>query len=513
MSDDLDNVSNRLHDEESQDNNSTIETASFMDGDENYAQSYTVGSRKRKRLNAQQSLIDQQHVLWADSLLDYFVLADSGIPSFQRHQMPYPPDNFPVDKSVDDQSHTALHWSAAMGDVELVKYFLQKGANTRARNHRGETPLIRAAIFTNSFERQTMQRMVNMLSDAIHDHDEHGANILHHIVMCSGSSAKRRCARLYLDVVLNKLAEVSTPNQLAKTINEQDSQGDTPLHIAARYNAKKCVRALLGRGARGDIPNLHSETADQVIQSNHSVNHDFVSSSPVLAQNEILEGREMAKAARGMGSGMTSHYHTDSARSFGQSFDAMVQEKGMQMSLALDNELREKDDSLIESQRLIEKVEQERLTARQQIFYYAAQAGAENENQMRALQEEEAQLKAEGLSFAEQLQHRELHRLVRAEEQLVPLDQNVNAVTDIEFEGKLQACLELAAAQKKRRKLTNMLIDAQAAAGMTKQGQNLKILIASMIGVSVDQVVSVVPEVLEELEHDKLDLSTAMLPI
>ena len=78
-----------------------------MDGDDGYG--YTPGSRKRKR-QGHQDVLDQQHTMYADALLDYFILSSSEQPSLQVNQAPFPPSGFEVDRPIDDQGHTALHW-------------------------------------------------------------------------------------------------------------------------------------------------------------------------------------------------------------------------------------------------------------------------------------------------------------------------------------------------------------------------------------------------------------------
>ena len=507
ISEEYDNISTQLHDDDSQDNNSTIDSASFIDAEDGYG--YASGSRKRKRAS-HHDLLDQQHTIYADALLDYFILSSSEEPTLRKTPAPYPPENFQVDKPIDDQGHTALHWGSAMGDIQVVRHFLGLSAYPGVRNSRGETPLIRAVLFTNNYEKDSMFELVKLLLGTIKDCDDHEANVLHHIVMTTNSHAKQKCARYYLDVILNKLAEVCSPHDLARVLNHQDINGDTPLHIASRHNAKKCVRALQGRSARGDIINNRRETADQIWQSVRRIHQDFVSSSPVLPHADLPNGREVLKVAKTP----ASHYHTDSARSFSQSFEPLVQEKTVQISLALDSELQEKDEALVESQRLLEKVENERHGVKQSLFPLYALTGMENDEQLRELEEEEQRLKAEGMAFSEQIQHKELHQLVRTHEKSVPAEAhghmtNGDKLDDREAEQRLTAGLELASEQDKRRKLTTAVVEAQGLAGMGGTGEALKRLVSSMVELPIDQIPVLIPELLEELEQAKMDVAGA----
>ena len=508
MSEDYDNISNQLHDDDSIDN-STIASASFMDDDDNYgARQHPYGappSRKRKR--GQESVRDQEHRFYADQLLDYFMLSASDTP--YGVTPPRMPDQFQINRSIDDQRHTALHWGASMGDIDIVQIFLNRGADPIARNQRGETPLIRAVLFTNNYEKDTMMSLVHQLSLSMDKTDNHGATILHHIAMTTNSQAKKKCARYYLDVVLNKAHESLTAQDFVSFVNHQDSNGDTALHIAARYNAKKCIRALQGRGVRGDIYNNSDETADQILQKTRSVHNDFISSSPPPIAN-VANGLEIVKTTKP--NGMT-HYHSQSARSFSQSFSSVTQDKGLQMALAYESEVRDKDDDLTESQRVQMQIENERHQLRQAYLRSLAEdSEGFNEEEDQVNREEENRLTIESKSLSEQIQHRDLHNAVRSEEHSLPASAHVKSngivldETGLEEQGL--AAYALATEQSKRRKLTNAIVTAQGAAGMSQHGEKLKQLVSRTCGVPAEEVPELAPELLDELQQSKMEVGS-----
>ena len=507
MSEDFDNISAQLHDDDSLDN-STIASASYMEEDDRYGGHQYPPSRKRKR--GQENGHDQQHMIYADALLDYFMLSASDAP-VMHISPPEPPGNFEVDRPIDDQKHTALHWGAAMGDLDVVRYFVERGANSMALNKSGETPLIRAVLFTNNYEKDSMGKLVNILSTTIRACDKHKASILHHIVMSTNSLTKKKCARYYLDVVLNKIAEVSTPQDFRSLIDHQDVNGDTALHIAARHNAKKCVRALQGRGARGNIPNRNGETADRILQSSRSVRNDYISSSP-QADFVAPNGHEIVRAPKPE---PATRYHSQSAQSFSQTFGSMAQDKGLELTLALESEAREKEEDLTEGQRLQLQIENERQQVRRATYkHFTDGTDRYDEDEEQRLREEEERLRAESASLSEQLQHKELHHAVRSEEQSLPPSAHRKSHGGLSDEKELEeqrnVALELADEQRKRRKLTTAVVAAQGAAGMSQHGEKLKRLVSATCGVPVDEVPSLTPDLLEELQESKMEIGSEM---
>ncbi|TKA79943.1 hypothetical protein B0A49_01273 [Cryomyces minteri] len=270
VSEDLfETVSAHLNGSETPDN-ATVASESLLDDYDDTthtSRNLLTGSRKRKREHRTQqidalTLADQQHQLWADELLDYFMLLDSADP---YGMPPDPPPTVNLDRPIDDKGHTALHWAAAMGDISVVKSLLQRGARIDALSKNGETPLMRAVMFTNNFDKQTMPKLVGLLLPTVAHTEWFGSTVFHHVSATTQSKSKYACARYYLESILNKLSETYAPADVEKILNVQDRNGDTAIMLAARNGARKCVRSLLGRNAATDICNDLGDTADEII--------------------------------------------------------------------------------------------------------------------------------------------------------------------------------------------------------------------------------------------------------
>ena len=516
MSDDpYDNISTQLNDDESVENSSMV-SGSFMDEDDVHRNNHAGGSRKRKRA-PEIAVAEQHHQLYGDTLLDYFVLASDDAPpgGLEAPLPPLPPPGYPPNRAIDDQHHTALHWASAMGDIPVVRIFLERNADIGARNIRGETPLIRAVIFTNNYEKGTMGQLVDLLKDSICIQDNFSGTILHHVAATTQSHSRKKIARYYFDVLLSKLSQLLPPQEFSGFLNGRDLKGDTALHIVARNNARKCVRTLLGRGAVGDLLNNDHETADQLIHLARNGRHeDYVlaSSSPPHGELALTNGFTSARPTEHTLMAQTSpNYTTAAARSFSSSFGPLVSGKGLQIALALDSEVQDKDIDLAEAARLLQNAEQERSLVRQKTFALMTHMDVgEDEHKLQDLTREYEELKAVAESYLEQSQHRGLHGEVRAEEQKLPaeahrLQSNGVLASDESLREKLPIALELAAAQERRKKLVATVVQAQATAGMSENGESCKDLIATLTGVSKEQVVGLVPELLEELEMARMD--------
>lgn len=263
VQEEYDNGDIAMNDDDTPDN-LTVASASFMAEDDRYDHShFSTGHRKRKREEMIQDMTEQQHAVYGDELLDYFLLSRNEQPAVR----PDPPTNFQPDWPIDTERHTALHWASAMGDVDVIKQLKRFGANLASQNIRGETPFMRAVNFTNCYDKQTFPSVMKEIISTIDARDATGCTVIHHAaVMKSGRVVSHSCSRYYLDNILNKLQETHEPGFVQQLIDAQDNEGNTAIHLAAQRNARKCIRALLGRGASTDIPNHEGIRAEDLIK-------------------------------------------------------------------------------------------------------------------------------------------------------------------------------------------------------------------------------------------------------
>ena len=521
--DHYDGISAQLNDDESMDR-SEIGSESFM-GEEEMLYGQQSGPRKRNKRGPDPSLHDQQHTLYADTLLDYFMLAEN-----DRHyplNPPQPPEGFVVNRPIDDQGHTALHWGAAMGDLNTIRMFINRGARIDVPNVRGETPLIRAVLFTNNYEKGSMPELVDILRDTIMQQDRFGATALHHIAMTTKSSSRKKSARYYFTILFTKLRALLGPQDFMRFLEHCDDNGDTAVHLLARENARRCVRIFLAHDVNVHIPNNKNETASEILhRSHHYRNGDFgmASSSPIPPTSAagLVNGLDgVVHLSQGTSLSNNHHnssqYETQSARSFSTSFGPTVNDKALHLTLTMEDELRQIDESLADATRLIEQTRSERKIIGQKMVQASLEnnAGNDDEEGMRELAEKNAKLMAANESLLEQEQHGLLHGEVALQEANIPADiqsrinNGIPENSEREVAEKLEAAHALAAAQSRRRTLCKELVLAQAVAGMTEKGEMYKRLIASAMNMSVERVVEVVPDLLEECEVNKEGSTTS----
>ncbi|RSL73253.1 hypothetical protein CEP54_000347 [Fusarium duplospermum] len=353
--------------------NLTVASASYMAEDERFDLPNVPGtSRKRRREDVLQDLTEQQHALYGDELLDYFLLSKTEQPAVK----PEPPPNFQPNWPIDAEDHTALHWASAMGDVDVVKQLKRFNASPTVKNIRGETPFMHSVNFTNCYEKQTFPVVMKELFETFDARDNMGCTVIHHAaVMKNGRVFNSSCSRYYLDNILNKLQETLEPSAFQQLLDIQDNDGNTALHLAADRNARKCIRALLGRNASSDIANNNGIRAEDMIMDLNATKKDRGpqrSSSPFAPDSQrhaSFRDALVEKPPRKP----TTVFQSAAANTVQSRISPLIMEKFQDLAKSYEEEWHEKDVAETEAKRILSNTQAELTSVRQQIAEVEAQ--------------------------------------------------------------------------------------------------------------------------------------------
>ncbi|TVY57513.1 Cell division cycle-related protein res2/pct1 [Lachnellula cervina] len=485
IEDEYDNISAQLNDDESLADDVTVASASFMAEDDRYDMSRaSTGHRKRKREENAQNAIDAAHVMYSDELLDYFMVSSDS----DHVPKPEPPLNFQPDWIIDQDRHSAIHWAAAMGDVEIMRELRKFGANLAAQNVRGETPLMRAVLFTNCKDKGSMPIVVKELMSTVSCIDFCQATVLHHTAAVTVSSGKHKCARYYLDILLNKMQEELDPEHFQRVLDAQDVDGNTAIHIAAKNGARKCVRALMGRSPTMEIQNKDGVTAETLIQElNENTLRELRenrhahagSSSPFLPPNFRDHGDQIdnrwteSYETPPPSKRQTPTHHSEAAMSVQQKVAPQMLQKFQELANSFDEELIEKDNSEKEARRIVNSTEVELSMLREQVLDLGFH---EEDAETQAKKNKElAQLTQLTTSLIEQQQQMQL--LSSANQEETKINGHVTGEDDIMERATLAKMLN--EEQTKRRVLVLRYLEALSkAGGLGEKGDLYKRLLA-----------------------------------
>ncbi|KAJ5058527.1 hypothetical protein J3E72DRAFT_247293 [Bipolaris maydis] len=501
----------QIYREDTPDNETVISESMLGDADLMDMSQYSAdGNRKRKRGMDQMSLLDQQHQIWADQLLDYFMLLDHEA----AVSWPEPPPSINLDRPIDEKGHAAMHWAAAMGDVGVVKELIHRGARLDCLSNNLETPLMRAVMFTNNFDKETMPSMVKIFQQTVHRTDWFGSTVFHHIAATTSSSNKYVCARWYLDCIINKLSETWIPEEVTRLLNAADQNGDTAIMIAARNGARKCVRSLLGRNVAVDIPNKKGETADDLIRElnqrrrMHGRTRQASSSPFAPAPEHRLNGHVphfdggplMSVPVPSMAVRESVQYRSQTASHLMTKVAPTLLEKCEELAAAYEAELQEKEAEFFDAERVVKRRQAELEAVRKQVAELQSMSKGLhidlNDEEAERQQEDELRLLVEEAeSLLEIEQKAELRRLCSS------MPQQNSDSSPVDITEKMRLALLLHRAQLERRELVREVVGNLSVAGMSEKQGTYKKLIAKALGEREEDVESMLPEILQELEE------------
>lgn len=490
----------------------TLESSSMIADEDmiSMSQNGPYSSRKRKRgINevAAMSLSEQEHILYGDQLLDYFMTVGDA-PEATRIPPPQPPANFQVDRPIDDSGNTALHWACAMGDLEIVKDLLRRGADMKALSIHEETPLVRAVLFTNNYEKRTFPALLDLLLDTISFRDWFGATLFHHIAQTTKSKGKWKSSRYYCEVALEKLRTTFSPEEVDLLLSCQDSVGDTAVLVAARNGVFRLVDLLLSRCPRaGDLVNKRGETASSIMQRAHLAERDIPPPpSSITMGNDHIDGEVGAPTSLEPQSVTLQHESSPATAQLLSRIGAIMAEASRKLasSYGAAKPNQKDSDDVANPEALYEQLEQDRQKIRRQYDALAAKEAAEESSDVQLGRYEQMRDKYE--SLLEQIQRARLKE--RLASTPVPTQTAVVGSSSTE-QDKLLTTFQLARAlcseQKIRRAAVKELAQQRADAGVSTKFDVHRKLVALATGLKEEELDPMAAELAETLEFDRMN--------
>lgn len=224
-------------------------------------------------------------------LVDYFISNEvRSNRSVPQELLSPPPNSVPyIDAPIDPELHTAFHWACSMGNLPIIEALHEVGASPRSINSNGQTPLMRSAIFHNSYTKRTFPRIFQLLHETVFDVDANSQTVIHHIVKRKSTTPS---AVYYLEILLSKIKDFAPQYRIELLLNVMDSNGNTALHIAAKNSDKLFFDMLLNNGALSTTTNKEGLTPDEIMNAHYQEqlqlleNQNDINNSPNIKINK-----------------------------------------------------------------------------------------------------------------------------------------------------------------------------------------------------------------------------------
>ncbi|KAL1964181.1 hypothetical protein VTN77DRAFT_7269 [Rasamsonia byssochlamydoides] len=488
----------------------TLESSSMMAEEDMVPMSqHSNHSRKRKRgMNdvTAMSISEQEHILYGDQLLDYFMTVGDA-PEAARIQPPVPPANFQVDRPIDDSGNTALHWASAMGDLEIVRDLLRRGANVNALSVHEETPLVRAVLFTNNYEKRTMPALVNLLQENLTFRDWFGATVFHHLAETTRSKGKWKSARYYCEVLLQKFRDTYPQDDLERLLCCQDSNGDTPALVAARNGNFRLVSLLLLHCPEaGNLVNKKGETAAGIMEQRNQENFIPNPPSSVTHGNDRPDGELLGP--NDSDNPLNAHSNSSPGSSvLLAKIGALMDDAYRKLTQAYGNAKIGQQGDGESPEALYEQLESDRQAIQKETLMLSSKENEKEPLETQMARYEKIRQHCE--SFIEQIQQTRLsERFTAASSAVVQSPPRSTPPSSEELIKLYQLARDLSLAQKTRRAAVTNLIQQKADAGVSTKLDMHRKLVALATGLKEEELDPMSAELAETLEFDRMNGKT-----
>jgi transcription factor MBP1 len=386
-----------------------------------------------------------------------------------------------------------------MGDVGVTRDLLNIGANPAAPNAgSGETPLIRAVLFTNNYDKQTFPKIVQALAGTITERDWHGATVFHHIAETARSRSKWSCARYYCEVLINKMLEMGS-NYVQALLASTDKNHDTAVLCAVRNGCVKVASFLLNHCPEaGDVQNLKGETANEVLRALKAQRDSLEQppSSPLRPGESYPRKRSRHAVAKQHASRAASQIFTR--------VSSIVEEESAKLANMYEAEMHEKDAAIADAKASLSHFETQRHRIRGESYALMAKTADDSDARLNALRNQYEQCLRETESLLEQAEHGTLQAAVRAHDTQTPVQafrsSNPTPLTPLEMAGTLPWAVELLRLQQGRRELVVEIARLMGDAGTGERVGKHRKLVAIATGLREDELDGMSGELLESLQ-------------
>lgn len=147
---------------------------------------------------------------------------------------------------------TPLHHAVKCRNESLVEMLIDYNANVHATDKNGKTPILCAT----PGDLDIIQLLMAKGASIVHK-DVGGRSLLHHLILKNDDAEDE-----FLDYLkfLLPLFSFTIENSISDLINQQDNQGNSTLHYAAKRQFSEILEYLIEKGANLDLQNNKGQT-------------------------------------------------------------------------------------------------------------------------------------------------------------------------------------------------------------------------------------------------------------